>query len=96
MAEAPVRTIGLPWYDRADYPAVRSIMADPHVLAPTYDQWLSAALNNESVAQQAGLRVVRVPIRPDSFTRWCDERGLALDGGARTRYAQHMAQMSPE
>jgi hypothetical protein len=92
MAEAPIRTIGIPWYDRADYSVVRSIMVDPHILAPTYDLWLAAALNNESVAQQAGLRVVRVPIQPDEFTQWCAEQGLALDGGARAKYAMSMAQ----
>jgi hypothetical protein len=91
MAEASVRTIGLPWYDRADYPAIRSLMVDPQSLAPTYDLWLMAAQNNESVAQQAGLRVVRVPIRPDAFTQWCAERGLALDGSARAKFAQSMA-----
>jgi hypothetical protein len=96
MAEVPVRTIGLPWYNRADYLALREIMADRHSLAPTYDLWLMAAQNNESVAQQTGLRVVRVPIRPEEFTQWCAEHGLALDGSARAKFAQSIAQAVPD
>ena len=84
----PARTIGMLWYTREDYPRIRAMMADPHNLAPSYDQWLMAAENNEQVARTAGLMVLRVMIAPDEFATWCAERDLETDGKARARLAQ--------
>jgi len=84
------RKIALPWYNREDYPDIRRIMADRHNLAPSYDQWLSAAENNESVAQQAGLEIERVLIEPSSFARWCAAAALEPDSAARMRYVAEM------
>lgn len=81
------QTIGLAWYRREDYPAIRAIMADPHSLAASYDLWLQAAENNETVARQAGLRTVRVVIEPEPFLQWCRDKGLAPDAAARRDYA---------
>lgn len=80
------RKIGLPWYSRTDYPDILAMMEDRHNLAPTYDQWLMAAQNNEQVGQQAGLEIVRVRIEPGPFARWCEEKGLAPGSAARTAY----------
>lgn len=80
------RVIGMPWYDRKDYPGIRDLMTDRHNLASTYDEWLVSAENNESVGRQAGLEVVRVLIEPSSFTRWCMMHGLETDSAARMRY----------
>jgi hypothetical protein len=81
-----MRTIALPWYSRENYPEIREMMADRHALAPTYEQWLVAAENNETVGRQAGLEIVRVPIEPSSFARWCTAEGLQPDSAARMRY----------
>jgi hypothetical protein len=91
VSGTPLRIIGLPWYRREDYPTIRQVMADSHMLASTYDQWLAAAENNESVGQQAGLEIVRVMIEPEEFKAWCRARDLKPDGAARTKYAgEHM------
>jgi len=95
MTGSSVRTIYLPWYSRADYATIRSAVTDPHSLAPTYELWLMAAQNNELVAQQAGLQVVRVAVPPDEFTQWCAECGLAPDSRARTAFAQEKGQGRP-
>lgn len=87
MSDTPRRIIGLPWYRREDYPMIQKVMADSHVLASTYDQWLAAAENNESVGRQAGLEIVRVMIDPEGFKAWCHARDLKPDSAARTKYA---------
>jgi hypothetical protein len=92
MTGAGRRVIGLPWYSRDDYPAVRSMMADAHVLASTYDQWRMAAENNERVAQEAGLEVMRVMIVPEEFAAWCAKRNLEPDSRARSQRAQEAVQ----
>ncbi|SCY31423.1 hypothetical protein [Microvirga guangxiensis] len=85
MTEAK-RKIGLPWYSRNDYAEIRNMMADRHNLAPSYEQWLAAAENNESVGIQAGLEIERILIEPSSFSRWCATNGLEPDSVARMRY----------
>jgi hypothetical protein len=96
MAETGKRTIGMPWYSRDDYPAIRGMMVDQHNLAPTYDQWLMAAENNERVAQEAGLHVVRVMIVPDEFAAWCAQRNLEPGSSARSQRAQESIQDLPK
>jgi hypothetical protein len=92
MDHLPARRIGLPWYRREDYAPLRAGMADPHVLAPTYEGWLAAALNNEAVARQAGLDVVRVVIDPVVFAEWCAMRGRPAEAGARVDYVREAAE----
>ena len=80
------RRIGLPWYSCDDYPRIREMMSDRHNRAPTYDQWLMAAQNNERVGRQAGLEIGRVMIEPEAFARWCAERSLEPGSAARMEY----------
>lgn len=90
MEESPARRIGLPWYKAEDYPSILALMADRHVFASTYTQWLMAAQNNEMVAQQAGIEIVRVLIEPEPFSRWCAARALTPSSAARMEYvAEH-------
>lgn len=86
MTNAPARRIGLPWYSREDYLRIREMMTDPHNLAPTYESWLAAAENNESVGLKAGLQITRIMIEPDAFSRWCKEKGMEPDSAARRDY----------
>ncbi|MBJ6123982.1 hypothetical protein [Microvirga splendida] len=86
MANEPTRQIGLPWYRREDYPRIREMMADRHNLAPTYESWLAAAENNESVGRDAGLHVNRILIEPEAFARWCAAQGVEPDSAARRDY----------
>ncbi len=90
MADAP-RQIGLPWYSREDYPRIRDMMIDRHNLAPTYDAWLAAAENNEAVGRQAGLRIIRIMIGPDTFAQWCMEKGIEPDSAARVKYVAELS-----
>jgi hypothetical protein len=62
------------------------MVSDPHNFAPSYEQWLAAAENNENVGRQAGLEIVRILIVPSSFARWCATHSLEPDSAARMRY----------
>ena len=86
MTDATPRRIWLPWYGREDYPRIRDMMIDRHNLAPTYDAWLAAAENNENVGRQAGLQISRTMIEPETFAKWCREKGLEPDSAARIKY----------
>ncbi len=86
MTDVPARRIGLPWYSREDYARIREMMIDRHNLAPTYDAWLAAAENNESVGREAGLQIERIMIGPEAFARWCAEKNVEPGSAARLEY----------
>jgi hypothetical protein len=86
MTDVPARRIGLPWYSREDYARIREMMIDRHNLAPTYDAWLAAAENNESVGREAGLQIDRIMIEPEAFSRWCAEKSVEPGRTARMEY----------
>ena len=80
------RIVGVPWYRREDYPEILATMEDAHTLAPTYEGWLMAAENNEAEARRAGVRVLRVPLDPETFTRWCADRGSPRTRASRVEF----------
>lgn len=86
-----VQVIGIPWYRREEYAAIRSIMADAHVLPATFDVWLAKAEQvRDGLLSQGGI-AVEAHIDPERFPGWCRGRGLHVDAHARTEYANLMA-----
>jgi hypothetical protein len=86
MMNEPARRVGLPWYRREDYQRIREMMTDRHNLASSYETWLAAAENNETVGRGAGLQIRRILIEPEAFARWCAAKGLEPDAAARRDY----------
>jgi hypothetical protein len=83
--------VGLPWYRREDYAALLALFTDRDKLPATFDEWLNHAESIEKQLRTAGLAVVRILIRPDSFEGWCKERGLQPDQRARLSFANEEA-----
>lgn len=81
------RRVGLPWYAPEHYEALRVSLADGAKLPPNHETWRIATEQMEREVQRSGVDVVRVPIEPEAFARWCAEGGLPKDSAARARYA---------
>ncbi|MGZ3309798.1 MAG: hypothetical protein ACXU8R_14870 [Xanthobacteraceae bacterium] len=84
MGKLPVRTLGIPWYRREDYPRILEIMEDARILPLTFDEWQRKA---EGVEHISGAPAVRVMIDPDEFLAWCAREGRPVDGKARATFA---------
>lgn len=84
---AAVDAVGIPWYRRDDYDAVREVMADGQHLPRTFEAWEKRA--NEIVAdvERSGKRVYRAHIDAKNFRAWCILRGCNVDGAARGAFA---------
>jgi hypothetical protein len=80
---APPRVAPLPWYHRADYPALLLLFSDPNRVPNTFDTWLEHAEGVERQLQAAGFvvrshtksRQVRPKVVPlkgiqDMLRRW--------------------------
>ena len=87
--------MALPWYARADYPALLKLFKDPDKLPATYDAWLQRAELVESQLQRAGLAVARIWIRPIPLAAWCRERNVSPNQAARLTFANETARSSP-
>ena len=81
----------LPWYSRADYPALLRLFKDPDKLPATYDAWLQRAEQVEKQLQKVGLAVARIRICPGPFAAWCRERNISPDQAARVTFANESA-----
>lgn len=82
-----VQTVGIPWYEEADYPLVLEIMTDRDRLPAQYDVWEAKAEAAERGLQSKGHTTVRVVIDPKTFPAWCRKRGLNIDSEARRAFA---------
>lgn len=88
---APVGLIGLPWYRREDWPALRALFVDADLLHTKWEDWQRAAVTVEYELRQRGKHVVRAVIRPEPFAAWCTNLGIAPDAKARNRWASEAA-----
>jgi len=80
------RSIGVAWYKRKDYPAIRRIMDDAHTLPVDYDTWLRKAALVVRLELAFGNDIVKVTLDPDIFAAWCRATGQRIDCHARRRY----------
>lgn len=85
------RLVGVPWFNEADYPASRLIMADADLLPTRYSEWLEYVQEEVAEILSQGHTPFKVTIEPATFTAWCRERMLVRDQGARKRYAAIVA-----
>ena len=80
------RIIGIAWYKRKDYPALRAIMDDAHVLPADHETWLSKAYSIVLLEMALGNKIVRVTVDPGPFLAWCEATRQPVDARARSRY----------
>ena len=81
----------LPWYARADYPALLRLFSDLDKLPATYDEWLQRAEQVEKQLHRVGLAVARIRICPAPFAACCRERNISPDQTARLTFANESA-----
>lgn len=90
MSDSP-RTVGIAWYEEADFVRIKSLMRDGKNLPATYAEWLSKAKAAEETAHAAGQRVIRARIDPDTFADWCRANGHDVDSRGRMAFANFVA-----
>jgi hypothetical protein len=83
--------VGISWYRRSDWPALRALFANTDPLPATFDAWLADAEALEKRFEGQGLRVVRAELRPQKFKAWCASSGRRPDRQARVEWANLLA-----
>lgn len=91
MPAGPVKLFPIVWYEEADYPALRALMVDGHVLPDTWATWHEKANDLISDGIKRGQVTLKVHLKPDAFRAFCAARGLKIDAQARLAYVNEMA-----
>lgn len=87
MKTSPIAATPIVWYRREDYARIREVMADGHLLPPTFEAWLEKAENGFQHIQKQGGVALQIYLDPVAFSVWCAERHLNLNASSRMQYA---------
>ena len=82
-----IKTFGIAWFRPDDYEVLLSMFTDRDILHSNYEDWLKEAERVIHQLQVDGQSWRKVYIHPDTFPRWCAERGLEVNADARSEFA---------
>lgn len=91
METKTIEAIGMVWYKAETYDACMRIMEDRAKLHTLYHLWRMDAETGEKRLRRQGKTVVRAFINPETFSDWCQTRGLNIDAKARNQFAAETA-----
>ena len=79
--------LGIAFYSREEWEALRAVAPDADVLEETYDEWLTVYRSSVASLRAAGIRPKRVAIQLGQLQEWCRLNGRRPDAEARAAYA---------
>ena len=82
--------VGFAWYRPEQWQRVLEISADADDLHESYLEWFQSAEERLQELRSSGLRVEKVDVHSEALILWCNERGLEINGEARSRYVAEM------
>jgi hypothetical protein len=80
------------WYKEEDWQTLKEMFVDGDMLPKTYEDWLERAEEMRVKVQAQGDAVIKVYIDPQTFPKWCDEKGMEMNAEARSQLAIEVAQ----
>jgi hypothetical protein len=78
--------VGFAWYRPEQWQRIREISADADDLHESYLEWLRSAEERLKEIRSMGLRAEKVDVHSEELIAWCNERGLEINGEARSSY----------
>jgi hypothetical protein len=78
--------MGLAWYRREQWQRIRDISDDADDMHDSYEDWLSSAEQRFKEIKATGMNIQKVDIDSEQLILWCNMRGKAVDGKARSDY----------
>ena len=87
MSDLKAVVLGFAWYRPEQWSLLRALAADSDKLEQTHAEWLTAATKAMADLQKSGALVQKIDVDVQELARWCQNRGLVLDGSARATFA---------
>jgi hypothetical protein len=83
-------TIGVAWFDRAQWTRLTEVVPDRSTLDDTFEQWERSARNLLAQIRAEGRIARQVPIDVEHLLAWCTLRGAPPDSRSRAEYVTHL------
>jgi hypothetical protein len=77
---------GIPWCRARDYERLLLVFEDSATFPRSYAEWFNVAEAKVHYFERQGKRIVKVPIDPDHFPRWCQANGYKTDALGRKAF----------
>jgi hypothetical protein len=81
-----MRAIGVSWFRKEDYDAIRKISEDGHRMPDRWEDWLKNAEEKERKVIKSWQIVERVYIDPDTFPDWCRANDVGVSREGRHKF----------
>ena len=83
-------TVGIAWFDRAQWTRLTEVVPDRSTLDDTFEQWERGARKLLAQIRAEGRIAKEVPIDVEQLLAWCTLRGIPPDSGSRAEYVVHL------
>lgn len=80
------------WYKPNQWQRLREISEDRDQLEENHGEWQVLAEKALEDFAARGLSVTKVTVDTEELLRWCNERGLKVNGESRSQYASWLLQ----
>ena len=80
------------WYKPDQWQRLREISEDRDELEETHGEWQNLAEKALKDFAAQGLSVTKATVDTEELLRWCNERGLKVNGKSRSQYASWLLQ----
>lgn len=84
--------IGLAWYRPEQWKLLREVSADVEDLEETHSEWMAEANKTLTILKEEGVSFVKVDVDVEELANWCCEKGVKVDGAARSEFVVHKLQ----
>lgn len=78
--------IGLAWYRPDQWRRLRVLATDKDGFHDNYEDWVREGLRVIETTKEKGQRSIKVDVDVEELKRWCQDKGLQLDGKARSEF----------
>jgi len=85
------RAVGISWYKPEDYDRMKRMFKDGFRLPDTFEEWLDRAEKAAAQLTADGYVVIRAPLDPETFPKWCRDHGLEMTTETRSIYSGEYA-----
>ncbi len=83
---------GVAWYRPEQWKLLREVSADVEDLEETHSEWMAAANKALRILREEGASFVKVDVDVEELLNWCREKGVKIDGAARSEFVLYKLQ----
>lgn len=87
---------GLCWHQSSQWDRLREISDDRDEIEDTYEEWRRNASKVISDFESNGQPIKKGNINPEKLLLWCNEKGIPVNGEARSEYVACIMQNHEE